>query len=69
MDIRQCNDLRFEIQALRPIITLEMREWFLDNNISYETEENKYGPGAFHYLLFIWFETIEDAIAFKLRWT
>ena len=68
MDIIQHSDLKFELQAFRPGISSEMYEWFLDNSILYETREDRYGDGSFHYLFYIWFETLEDAVAFKLRW-
>lgn len=68
MVVVQHNNLVFEIKDFRPKVTPEMSEWFLDNGIRYKTKENKYGPGGFHYLFYIWLETEEDAVAFKLRW-
>lgn len=68
MDIIQHSDLRFEIDDWKPFVPSDMREWFTDNDIIYEIEEDRYGSASFHYLLFLNFEKELDAVAFKLRW-
>lgn len=69
MDIIQCSTFGFEIQDTRPRVPREMYEWFLENDIKYDTNRDKYGPGDCHYLFYVILETEEDAMAFKLRWT
>ena len=69
MEIIQRGGLKFEIQDWRPKVTFEMGDWLLDNGIQYNVDKDKYGPGDGHYFFYIWFETEEDAMAFKLRWT
>jgi len=69
MDIIHRGGLTFEIDDWRPCVTQEMHDWFVDNDISYETEDETYGPGDCHYFCYIWFHKKSDAVAFKLRWS
>ena len=68
MVVIQRSDLIFEIQGWKPEVIPEMKNWLENNNIEYNVRIEKWGSASFHYHLFVDLETIEDGIAFKLRW-
>ncbi len=68
LTLLNAGPLSFEIPGLYPKIPATVRDWLDENKILFRYQEQQYGPGAFHYQLYIHFENEDDAALFKLRW-